>query len=131
MGRKRKYDTPEEYLKSIAEKSKKFLQDHQEVRLFNSAKINSKLKGIEFSLTKQDVQELLLTTKYCRYLGVEVTNISGKGRVPTNASLDRIDNSKGYTKENIQIISDLANRMKQEATQEQLLTFAKNILETE
>jgi hypothetical protein len=45
-----------------------------------------------------------------------------------NPSLDRIDPNKGYTKDNIQIISVRANAMKSNAQIKDLITFAKGIL---
>lgn len=101
-----------------------WLGEHQEVRLYNSCKINAKNRNIPFTLKLEDIE----IPERCPLLGIKLTNIMGKGRQQTNASIDRIDSSKGYSKDNIQIISDLANRMKQEATPEQLLEFAHNII---
>ena len=46
-------------------------------------------------------------------------------------SIDRIDSSKGYTKDNIQIISLIANQMKWDSTKEERLKFAKYYLSLE
>ncbi len=66
---------------------------------------------------------------HCPYLGCELTYITGQGRLDTTASVDKIDPELGYVKGNVQVISDLANRMKNSATLQQLTTFAKNVLE--
>jgi len=116
----KEYKTPASIRKAIT----KYLHNHQEKRMFCTAKQRASRANIEFSITEQDI----VIPEYCPLLGMKLTNIFGEGRVQSNASLDRIDSSKGYTKDNIQIISDLANRMKQEATPEQLLAFANNII---
>jgi hypothetical protein len=113
------------YKDSIKLTSAKYLHEHQEMRMYNTSKHRAKKHNIEFTIKLEDI----IITKFCPLLGIPITNIFGKGRQQTNASLDRLDSAKGYTKENIQVISDLANRMKQDATPEQLITFAKNILQ--
>lgn len=102
----------------------KYMQDNQEYRLLNSAKSSAKRKKLEFNLELEDI----VIPSHCLYLGVELTNISNQGRVDTNASIDRVDSSKGYMKDNIIIISDLANKMKNSSTMEQLITFARNVI---
>lgn len=65
--------------------------------------------------------------KVCPVFGVELdfSIKSRPGGKPNSPSLDRIDPSKGYTKGNVMVISDLANRMKQNATPEQLKQFGR------
>ena len=115
----------EKYKEQIKANSKKYLAENQELRLYGSCKANAKKRGIEFNIKVSDIK----IPKICPLLGIPITNIMYKGRVASNASLDRIDSSKAYTPDNIQVISDLANRMKQDATPEQLLSFANGVLE--
>ncbi len=74
----------------------------------------------EFTITPADV----IIPKYCPYLGIELNS----GNKDANASLDRIDSTKGYVPGNVQVISLLANQMKNRATKEQLIAFAKGVL---
>lgn len=46
-------------------------------------------------------------------------------------SVDRKDSTKGYTPDNIWVISSIANRMKWNATKEQLLTFCQGVMSLE
>ncbi len=51
------------------------------------------------------------------------------GRNPYSPSLDRIDNSKGYTKDNVRIISWRANALKSDATKTELQLIIKYLEE--
>lgn len=77
--------------------------------------------GREFDIEIEDI----IIPEYCPILGIKLKVNSGKsGAYRDSPSLDRIDNSKGYTKDNIQVISQLANAMKSHATNEELLKFS-------
>lgn len=101
--------------------------DHR-FRLFEGSKVRAKNSNMAHSITLTDID----SPTHCKYLGVEIdyTPPSKRGgtRKWNGPSLDRIDNNLGYIPGNIQIISELANRMKQEASIEQLVSFARNVI---
>lgn len=98
------------------------------VRMLTSSLGSAGLKDLEHDIRLSDIP---LPT-HCKYLGYEITYetraIRGEYRPRTNPSIDRIDSTKGYVVGNIQVISDLANRMKQDATVEELIAFAQGVL---
>jgi hypothetical protein len=102
----------------------KWYLENPKKRLLFAAKSRAKESNLEFNITLED----MIIPTLCPYLKIPLTNIQGSGIIDSNISLDRIDPSKGYIKGNIQIISNLANRMKTNATKEQLILFAKGIL---
>jgi hypothetical protein len=92
-------------------------------------------RGFEFDITIEYAWDLFLEQdRKCALSGqdigfnIKTGSLSKYGYQKNTASLDRIDSKKGYVKGNIQIISYLANTMKNNATNEQLITFSKNVL---
>ena len=99
--------------------------NHTKQFLLNKAKQNAKIRNREFNITIDDI----IIPEKCPLLEIPLQINIGKGGAKDNSySIDRIDSSKGYIKGNIQIMSKLANVMKNSATQKQLITFSKNIL---
>ena len=97
-----------------------------EYLLWYRAKESSKIRNKEFNL---EVEDIIIPT-HCPYLGVQLLLGIDDHNSPNYFSIDRIDSSKGYVKGNIQIISRLANTMKNGASIDQLITFSKNVLNT-
>jgi hypothetical protein len=87
--------------------------------LLKYAKHRAIKKGIEFSLIESDI----IIPDLCPIMKQPMTS---KRYRP---SIDRINPSKGYTKDNIRIISSLANSMKWDSTKEELIQFCNSILE--
>lgn len=94
-------------------------------RMYHTSKARARKKGLEHTIEKSDI----IIPKYCPILNTRLIPGS-RGDYLNTPSLDRIDNSKGYTKDNIQVISMKANSMKNSATKEELLLFAKWVLKT-
>lgn len=90
--------------------------------IIRNSKYCAKRRNIPFDLKYTDFE----LPEYCPILGVKLEYSSGDGNSPNHATLDRIDNSKGYEIGNVMIISRLANAMKNEATFDQLQKFIDN-----
>lgn len=80
------------------------------------------VKRLSRSLTSYfniDLSDIVIP-KVCPILGIPLTK--GVKRVPCNnsPSLDRIDSTKGYVKGNVQVISHRANRLKSDASLQEL-----------
>jgi hypothetical protein len=104
-------------------KRKKSRESNLEKRMFSSAKERAKRKGLDFNIELSDI----VIPKLCPILGIEL--FKGETKVRKNSpSLDRIDSTKGYIKGNVQVISNLANTMKNNATEKELIAFSKYML---
>lgn len=112
------------HLDKITAYKQRWSHDNYEKGIFTRSKRRAQLSNIEHTIRLKDI----IIPVVCPYLEIPLTRTHGQGQLPTNASIDRIDNSKGYTPDNIQIISRLANTMKNNATNKQLIEFSKSIL---
>lgn len=91
--------------------------------MYTAAKYRAERKGIEFNI---DMEDIIIPDK-CPIL--ECPFVYGTSHnYDYSPSLDRIDNSKGYVKGNVMVISSKANKMKNSATLHELQMFCKNIL---
>ena len=92
--------------------ARQWRQDNPERHLFNESKRRAKKKGWEFNLELSDI----IIPVVCPVFGMPLVLGSGDN----SPSLDRIDSSKGYLKGNVRVISWKANRIKSDATAEDL-----------
>lgn len=126
--RERNIDYSKTYYKvnknEILAKQKISKRRNKELVLWRSAKERSAKQGISFTIKVEDI----IIPDVCPILKIPLFVQGGKVG-PNSPSLDRIIPDKGYIPENIQVISYLANTMKNNATPEQLLNFAKWVLD--
>jgi len=92
-------------------------------RLLNGARERSRKLGIDCDLDIAWMMENFASQMTCPILGTELAWGSNQIR-DESCTLDRFDPSKGYNKENVWLISNLANRMKNSANLEQLIRFS-------
>ena len=96
--------------------------------LFQSAKARAIRKKLEFSIKRDDV----IIPDICPVLGIKInkfledTSQSNRSRA-SSPSIDRLDNSKGYLKGNVSVISYRANILKGQGTAIQHRQIAKYI----
>lgn len=96
--------------------------------IYNRLKSSAKKRNIEFNLTLTDLNNLTWPIS-CPILNIPLKNNKGSPK-DNSYSIDRIDSSKGYSIDNIIVISYKANKLKSNATKEeleQISTFYKNL----
>jgi len=87
----------------------------------DTCKHRAKKVGMESTLTREEIKELIPDNLRCPVFNNKfIFNTSS----PDNLSLDRIDNTKGYTKENTVVVSKRVNTIKGDATVEELYIIA-------
>ena len=128
-----KYNDPE-WKKQHNQRAKDWrtkLKDVDPARLWASdalanAKMRSKRSGVPCTITMPDV--LGAVVDVCPLLGLPLVYATGKihDRSPT---LDRKIGERGYTKDNIAVISHRANRLKSDSTIEELQTLLNNLVQ--
>lgn len=102
-------------------------------KLWNSLKHNAKNRKLELNFDIQYAEELLEKQKFkCAISGLEIIVPEFYGAYRTNkhrniASLDRIDNNKGYIKGNVQWVHSDINIMKRHHPQEYFITLCNSI----
>ncbi len=70
--------------------------------LFNAARLRAKKLKLEFTINLEDI-ELLIKAGICQATGLKL-DISSSRKSALNPSLDRINHSKGYTKDNVLLV---------------------------
>lgn len=95
--------------------------------LVYGARKRAKKQRIEFSITTETFKE----QTHCSIFKQNEFNFSAtnKKRDPNSMSIDRIDPRKGYTPDNVWLISMRANRIKNDATPEELRLIADAVEE--
>ena len=95
-------------------------------QLIFSFKKRAKRQKVPFDLTVEDISELLKNSgNICPVLGVKMkTTELGSGETDYSPSFDRIYPKKGYIKGNIVIVSNKANRIKTDATVDEIRKVA-------
>lgn len=95
---------------------------HRDVALniFRGARRRAKERGIPFSISAEDV----VVPDKCPVLGLTLEISGGNHASELSPTLDRIENVLGYVKGNVLVISWRANRLKSNATIEELQLIA-------
>lgn len=110
---------------TIREKGREYYRRKPVNRMLNRARARAKKYGWEFNIDESDI----VIPTHCPLLGIELFIAEGRKSCKENsASLDRIDPNKGYVKGNILVMSHKANTMKSNATPQEILQLATNLI---
>ena len=92
---------------------------------FNGWKNSAIRRNIKWNISLEDLKNLPLI---CYYTGKGLTL---KTKQENSISLDRLDSSKPYQKDNVVFCCEIINRMKWELAESEFIKICKNILEAQ
>jgi len=87
-------------------------------QIYNRLKASAKQRNIAFDLTLTDLNDLTFPIQ-CPVLSLPLQSNFGKS-CDNSISIDRKDSTKGYTIDNIVVISNRANKLKSDASLDEL-----------
>ena len=111
------YKDPAKNKEAYNEKSRKHRQEKPWISMAIKAK---KRKHLSFNITSEYIKSIWPKDNKCPALGIELKQ-GVKKVIDSSPTLDRIDNSKGYIKGNVQLVCNLANRIMTSATADQVI----------
>jgi hypothetical protein len=112
------YDASLDYGRKYQAKRRKDFEYRLKM-LLNASKQRAKIKNRVHDITVDDIKSIYPIDGKCPVFGFDLM-FNDSGFRENSPSIDRIDSEKGYTVDNIQIISWKANRIKAYATVEEL-----------
>jgi len=124
--RHREAATSEEYLKERASYKRRWRLENPEKYILNSVRTRARRSKKEFDLTIDDI----VIPKKCPVLGIPISMTAEKNS-DNLPSIDRFDNSKGYIKGNVNIISRRANSLKRDSTIEEVAFLFEWLLDND
>jgi len=110
--------------KEIKTHQKKYYNANIEKDLFRKAKYRANSKNLDFNITIDDIKNIMVDI--CPLLNIKMQINEGHQKY-NSFTLDRINCEKGYVKNNIQIISNKANKSKNNSTIEEYEKIVKNL----
>jgi len=93
--------------------------------LWRLAKQRARKRGLDFTISIDDI----VIPAVCPILLITLANVEGKC-TSNSPSIDRLDNAKGYTKENIRVISWLANTRKSNLSRDDIERLWRYVSQT-
>lgn len=93
------------------------------------ARDRAKHKNKLFDISKEDLMDIWIRQNgKCAISKIPMTYIMDGGRNPYNVSIDQINPSKGYTKDNIQLVCMCVNQLKSDFDMNVVINICKNII---
>src|ERR1700674_204691 len=118
--RKQRLKYPEKFRESCRKSACKIKINDPRIPMLNSARKRAKENSLPFNISLEDI----VIPERCPILGIVL--MVGRGRTSMySPTLDRVVQELGYTKRNVRVISWRANRIKNDATIEELLKIVE------